>query len=295
MTLGQISEIFFMAAMPWFLARLGLKRMLLIGIFAWVLRYACFGYAMFSLPAIIFALLLHGICYDFFFVAAFIYVDKKAPADLRASAQSLITFIMLGVGMFAGTKLAGYALDRYPPQHSIAAFNEAGDPVVLQNGEPILDPVTGQPVKTVPLPDWPTDEPHAGVLRYLDLSAMIKSWMGDVQQQEEVVSLARQLGSDQEKEISVAQVESLSENEITIGTITYPKESLVAAFKSADGDGNGIVTRSEWRKAQAHQWRGFWTWPLFGALFTAIFFWLGFHDRVKADEEGGEPAETEET
>ena len=84
-TLGQISEVFFMAAMPFFIRLLGIKRMLMFGMLAWVLRYVCFASLNFSL--VLFGLVLHGICYDFFFVASFIYVDKKAPSEMRASAD----------------------------------------------------------------------------------------------------------------------------------------------------------------------------------------------------------------
>ncbi len=80
-TIGQISEVFFMAMMPFFIVRLGVKNMLLVGMLAWVIRYLCFSTLNFSL--ILVGLVLHGICYDFFFVASQIYVDKKAPRDLR--------------------------------------------------------------------------------------------------------------------------------------------------------------------------------------------------------------------
>jgi hypothetical protein len=267
MTLGQISEIFFMAAMPWFLAVLGLKRTLLIGILAWVVRYALFGYVGFSFAAVIVALAMHGICYDFFFVAAYIYVDKKAPEDLRASAQSMIALIMLGVGMFVGMKLAGYALDRYPSPHTIAAVDDSGNQV-----------------PDAPLPAWPTSEPYSGPLRYLDLSSTIKGWLSDEVKQEEVVSLAQQLGSDRENEIAIEKLVTLEDGPIQIGDMTYMSQDLSKAFQAVDADGNGIVTRSEWRSAKAHDWKSYWTWPIILALVTGVFFWLGFHDKPTDDE-----------
>jgi nucleoside transporter len=113
-TVGQISEVFFMAMMPFFIKSLGVKRMLAVGMLAWVVRYAFF--ASLSFPLVFVALLLHGICYDFFFVASQIYVDTKADTSQRASAQSFIAFVTLGVGMFVGAKAAGWVLDQYPPQ-----------------------------------------------------------------------------------------------------------------------------------------------------------------------------------
>src|SRR5438876_8639539 len=115
MTLGQVSEIFFMLVMPWFFRRLGVKNMLLVGMAAWAARYALFaagnnGALVWMLYA---GILLHGVCYDFFFVTGQIYVDQKAPPDLRAAAQGFIAFVTLGVGMLLGSWLSGKVVDIY--------------------------------------------------------------------------------------------------------------------------------------------------------------------------------------
>ena len=115
MTLGQMSEIFFMLVMPWFFRRLGVKYMLLVGMAAWTARYALFAYGNSSdLVWMLYAgILLHGICYDFFFVTGQIYVDRRAPGDLRAAAQGLIAFVTLGVGMFIGSWVSGRVVDAF--------------------------------------------------------------------------------------------------------------------------------------------------------------------------------------
>ncbi|MDA0684002.1 MAG: nucleoside permease [Bacteroidetes bacterium] len=110
MSFGQMSEVLFMLMMPFFFRRLGVKWMLVVGMGAWVLRYALFALAA---PAgtvwmIMFGILLHGICYDFFFVTGQIYVDKKATSDIRGQAQGLLVLITLGLGMLIGAQVSGW-------------------------------------------------------------------------------------------------------------------------------------------------------------------------------------------
>jgi nucleoside transporter len=115
MTLGQMSEIFFMLVMPWFFRRLGVKYMLVAGMAAWMARYTLFAFG--DNGALVWMLyggiLLHGVCYDFFFVTGQIYVDQKAPGDLRAAAQGFIAFVTLGVGMLIGSWVSGRVVDAY--------------------------------------------------------------------------------------------------------------------------------------------------------------------------------------
>src|SRR5467141_2344501 len=108
-SLGQMSEVIFMLLMPLFFARLGVKRMLMAGMAAWVLRYALFAIAapgaVFWL--IIIGILLHGVCYDFFFVTGQIYVDKKSTPAVRGQAQGFLVLVTYGIGMFIGSLIAG--------------------------------------------------------------------------------------------------------------------------------------------------------------------------------------------
>jgi nucleoside transporter len=114
-TIGQMSEVLFMLAIPFFLLRVGMKGTLLIGMAAWALRYVMFawgnaGELQFML---IIGIALHGICYDFFFVSGQIYTDSKAGERYKSAAQGLITLATYGVGMLAGFWIAGQVTDAY--------------------------------------------------------------------------------------------------------------------------------------------------------------------------------------
>jgi nucleoside transporter len=114
-TLGQMLEMLFMLAMPVLFARWGVKKMLLAGMAAWVLRYALFAGAA---PGAVYwmialGILLHGICYDFFFVTGQIYVDKKSTPGIRGQAQGFFVFVTYGVGMLIGAQVAGNVYNRF--------------------------------------------------------------------------------------------------------------------------------------------------------------------------------------
>jgi nucleoside transporter len=140
MSYGQMSEIFFMVVMPFFFARLGVKWMLAVGMLAWVCRYALFALGAPGEVAsmILIGVVLHGICYDFFFVTGQIYTDQIAPKQIRAQAQGMLVLFTLGLGMLIGAQTAGIIEAQHTPKESIAF----GEQVKAKNDE--IKGLTGQ-------------------------------------------------------------------------------------------------------------------------------------------------------
>jgi predicted MFS family arabinose efflux permease len=126
MTIGQWVEIFFLLSLQWFIDKLGMKWVLVLGMTAWALRYAIFAMRP-PLALAIVGIALHGICFDFFLGAGFMHTNNEAPADIKASAQSLFGVLTYGLGMWIGNEASGW-LNQACTRESV-------------------DPATGQSVK----------------------------------------------------------------------------------------------------------------------------------------------------
>ena len=126
-SMGQMAELVFLLIMPFFFARFGVKKMLLVGMLAWIARFICFSFG--DLGSMVFllylGLLLHGVCFDFFFVTGQLYTDKKAPKEVQAAAQGLISFITFGLGWLIGALLAGSVVGKY-----VTLTNEKAIPIM---------------------------------------------------------------------------------------------------------------------------------------------------------------------
>jgi MFS family permease len=247
MTLCQCSEIFVMLVMPWFIARIGLKYVLVLGMAAWVVRYLAF--ATLSFPLVILALLVHGFCYCFVFVAAFIYVGKKAPPEISASAQSFVALLMWGVGTLVGMPLAGYTGDHYPPPVSLTVEKD------------------GRELKGQLLPPWTWTETDKSTGK------------------EREFALATALGLKPADSLSLAAMQKEMPENVVVGGVTYDKPALLAAAKKADTNHNGTVTAAEWRTARSHDWPPIWLWPGVLAAVVALLFLIGGRDVTPAKAE----------
>lgn len=110
-TAGQIFESLILVSLPFLLGRLGIKRVLVIGMGAWAVRFLLFGFgyqgASAIMPMLLFGIIIHGVCYDFLIVSGQIYVDRKFDAEARSRAQSFFNLITQGIGIVIGSNVAG--------------------------------------------------------------------------------------------------------------------------------------------------------------------------------------------
>jgi nucleoside transporter len=126
MTLGQVSEVGVMLLMPFIFRKITVRGVFMLGLACWSLRYGLLAYGNANAGIWMFylAIILHGFCFDFFFMTGQLYTDQEAPPHLRGTAQGFLTFVTYGVGMFIGSLLSGVALDFFSTSaNGVAAHN----------------------------------------------------------------------------------------------------------------------------------------------------------------------------
>ncbi|MGQ9576915.1 MAG: MFS transporter [Thermoguttaceae bacterium] len=269
MTLGQVTEVCVMFTMPAFIAALGLKTILALGMLTWAFRYLLLATGAFSL--ILLAILVHGFAYCFVFVGAYIFVDKRAPRDLRASAQSLIAFLMLGVGFLLGMVLAGDAMRYYRAEVStVAATKET--------------PEGKEDVAQAALPLWrhlaQVDENDDGRITLAEITKLgpeglqiqVKKWFG--------LKVEKWTYSTQD----LARVLQAADDLRPIRTR--------GDFRSAMAKEIG-VSRQDWLRAKSHRWGPYWLWPALAAAVIGILYWFASLGTPEPAEQpaGAPPAE----
>jgi nucleoside transporter len=133
MSICQMSDLVFMGFLSFFLHRLGMKTVFLIGLLAWVARYVLLAYGNMesSLWMYYLALMVHGMCFAFLFVVGPMYADRKAPKDLQASAQGLLTLLTFGLGQLVGTYLSGEFVDFYAVKNAAGEVTHDWQPIWL--------------------------------------------------------------------------------------------------------------------------------------------------------------------
>jgi hypothetical protein len=204
---------------------------------AWAVRYLCFARPEFALALL--GLVLHGFCYSFFYVGAYMYVNRRAPAELKSSAQSLVAFLLVGVGYLLGAKGAGFMMGRFPPD--LAAM-------------PAVIAATGQPTEAM-LPRWDDPQAATSAWRYLDLSGTIKGLLQSPQErakldEKNLVVLLGQLDADHNGTISPAEIDAIADAGLKVGELTYSKDEITKQFQGVQESlglkGGAPVERTQW-------------------------------------------------
>src|SRR5687768_10615587 len=127
MSLGRWRELFLLPVLPLCCSRLWVRLLLFVGMLAWVTRYGLFTFGApypSDLWMVLVGVVLHGICYDFFFVTGQIYTDKVAPNAIRGQAQGMLVLFTLGIGMLIGAQVAGKVEVAASPPEAVALNEE---------------------------------------------------------------------------------------------------------------------------------------------------------------------------
>ena len=293
-TLNQFADILLMAALPFLIRRIGLKGVLLIGMSAWGIRYLFFAQPSFALTII--GLCLHGFCYSHLYVASYMYAELKAPQHLKASAQGLMIFLMIGVGQVLGSLSYGTILERNPPMmtamtsYVVPNVDEAKRELVTLLGSyecsECKHDLTQGPAK--PLPPWNDAKMENSSWRYLDLARTAAEWTGGKGAEESQHTLGTDVAKTRDNVITQADLEAMPDT-LTYGDVTYTREELQAAFaevRNLLGKSPGAdITRDEWLSVQAHNWYNIWMTPvIWVALCFAGFLFLGQNPKNEKQE-----------
>ncbi len=253
-TLNQVSELFFMAILAFCVGRFGLKWVLVVGMSAWAIRYFIFTLGGFQFALI--GLLCHGMAYAFLYTAAYMFGDRVAPSHLKASVQSLLAFLLLGIGQVLSGYLFGFQIDRSAPA--------------------VTKTVITEEVKVAKaLPAWNVPEMETSAWRYLDLAKSVKYLGGD----KNVFGFGEHLGkyTNNDGTIDIDKLPDVWE----AGGVSYTKAELKATFEKIGTP----LNREKYLAAQRHDWGKFFIPPAIFIVFWTFLFIVMGKEPAKAQEE----------
>ncbi len=279
-TINQFSELIFMSLLGFCILKIGLKGVLTIGMSAWSIRY--FFFAQGGWTGVIGGLALHGLAFAFLYSASYMFGDKIAPKHLKASVQSLIAFLLLGIGPVIGSILFGIQLDRFSPQLTQIQNNPSEN-------------------NSKPLPRWEDPAKEYSPLRWLELSKSVKYLLGD----KNIFKPKTTLGTYQNDREQLTS--ELLPEYFTLDGIGYTRSEMKVVFdaikirngsqsddfsntkdpaqkkkifpQANDRDSKKnecirAVSRKEYLNAGRHDWHQFYIQPAFYILFWVLLFAL---------------------
>jgi len=308
MSFGQVSEVLFMLLIPFFFRRLGVKWMLFVGMMAWVARYGLF--ALGADDGVVWMLIggvvLHGICYDFFFVTGQIYTDKIAPTALRGQAQGMLVLFTLGLGMFIGAQVCGIvekAFTEYPPN---AALYNSNAGAIAEYVEKETAAVTTDDTTE----DAPAAEPTEAEAKAIaeskaafvvaaketaagkELAPVLKDIQAKVEALAGATSKAKQESIQQEiAALHAKQLAALDQ----LATETVDTGADAADLAAPEKRQRALALMSAYQADQAASgaaivyWKWIWGLPAGFALFVAVLFSITFFDKVAVTDEEQAP------
>ncbi|MBL67578.1 MAG: MFS transporter [Verrucomicrobiales bacterium] len=265
---GQWAEVIFMFVMPFFFRRLGVKWMLAVGMLAWVARYV-----LFSIGApdeirwmIIGGILLHGICYDFFFVTGQIYTDQAADKPIRAQAQGLLVFFTLGLGMMIGAQVAGKIETQHTPDNNK------------------LEAISKDPTQK---------ERLTAALGEGNATETVKHWgeLADINRNLETVNAEHALlKSITDRDLAIKGLTLAEGNWTNLNSeVAKLRAGLDSQIKTIEVQQKELGEQKKARRTaelRAVEWKPLWTKPAIFAGFILLLFLLLFRDNKKRGNSG---------
>jgi len=302
-TISPMAEILVMLALPFLIPRIGLKNVLLLGMGAWTVRYFLFAEPSFVLAII--GLLLHAFCYTCLTIAAYMYAEKVAPAHLKASAQTMMVFLLLGVAQVLGGYWYGFMSEKYS-----ATWRETS---VVQSQLEVMDgkiPNVEFDAK-VPIPVWNLTEDSP--FQHLDFAWQVNRLIG----REAAVSDVRAIDLGNllegrpltpqaiaEMDESLLVQDGVRITQMTIdgvrmqivgdaitANVAYTKETLTALAAGIAGTDDFSLTRDDWLAAQARNWQQIFRIPAFFMLIWFVVFLVFGRNPDDKEEKEKEPVE----
>ena len=284
-SIGQMAEVIFLYLMPLFFVRYGVKTMLAVGFLAWLARFFCFafGYQTASLAFLLYTgLALHGICWDFFFVTGQLYTDKKAPKEVQASAQGLLSLITFGLGWFIGVNIAGTVIGNNVT-HQLAASDLLNKPALcakIVEGKTAAEPV---PAKRVwELLDTETRQAVEGEA---------KGTGGDAPREGKILNALNALvvnpGLYSEAGFARIVAKAQADKDVMFTNLLADQQKMAqggAKMKDPDlRELNRLLLERSFPGAIApnrHAWNKIWLYPAGMAIVLFVFFMVGFRDKM---------------
>ncbi|MCY3019453.1 MAG: MFS transporter [Planctomycetota bacterium] len=285
-SIGQMAEVVFLYLMPLFFIRYGVKTMLAIGFLAWLARFFCFafGYQTASLAFLLYTgLALHGICWDFFFVTGQLYTDKKAPKEVQASAQGLLSLITFGLGWFIGVNIAGTVIGQHAT-HQLAASDLLNKPAlyaeIVMEGLGAAEP---GPAKRV----WELFDTETRQA----IAEETKGTGGDASREGKILNALNAMvvnpGLYGEADFAKIVAKAQADKDVMFTNLLADQQKMVqggAKMKDADlKELNRLLLERSFPGTIApnrHLWSKIWLYPAGMAIVLFVFFMLGFRDKM---------------